>query len=110
MDDRNLYGRAIDPDKRGRHATLSSALDASLKDLLVERNDFFDSLAEGWSRLFPSLPIRPGRYEAGYIYLYVRSAPARFAMEPRMPAIRRKIASLPGAPRRLKVLLEIHPE
>ncbi len=110
MDDRNLYGRAIDPEKRGRHATISSALDASLKDILVERNGFFDSLADGWNRLFPGLPIRPGRYEAGAIYLYVRSAPARFAMEPRMPAVRRKIAALPGAPRKLKVLLEIHPE
>lgn len=110
MDDRNLYGRAIDPGKRGRHATISSALDASLKDILVERNDFFDALADRWSELFPSLPLRPGRYEAGAIYLYVRSAPARFAMEPRMPAVRRKIAALPGAPRKLKVLLEIHPE
>lgn len=110
MDDRNLYGKAIDPGKRGRHATISSALDASLKDILVERNDFFDALADRWSELFPSLPLRPGRYEAGAIYLYVRSAPARFAMEPRMPAVRRKIAALPGAPRKLKVLLEIHPE
>ena len=99
--------RPIAPDKRGRHADFASALDATLKDLLTERNDFFDSLADCWPSLFPGMPIRPGRYEDGVIYLYVPNAPTNFAMRPKLPAIRKRLAELPGAPRRLVVKLEI---
>ncbi|MBO5642650.1 MAG: hypothetical protein J6S51_01370 [Kiritimatiellae bacterium] len=99
----------IAPKDRGKYSTFGTALDSALKELLVEKNSFFDSLVDNWKSLFPNLPIRPGRYENGVIYLYVRSAPARFAMEPRMAHVRKTISSLKGAPQRLKVLLEIHP-
>jgi len=96
-----------DPDKRGRHATFGAALDAGLKDLLVERNSFFDTLADEWAKLFPDLPIRPGRYEDGFIFLYVRNAPTRFLMQGKLPHIRRRLAALPGAPKKLNLRLEI---
>jgi hypothetical protein len=99
--------RPIDPDKRGRHRTMSSALDAALKDLLTERNDFFDSLADRWSALFPGLAARPGRYEDGKIFLYVASASANFAVRPRLKTIARRLAALPGAPARIDLRLEI---
>lgn len=95
------------PAERGRHSTFSSAIDAVFKDLLTERNDFFDSLADRWPSLFPGLPIRPGRYENGTIYLYVRNAPTNFAMRAKLPAVKRTLAALPGAPKRLDVKLEI---
>ena len=108
MDDRNLYGRAIEPDKRGRHKTFSSAIGAAFSDLTVERNAFFDSLADNWRRLFPDQPARPGRYEDGKIFRYVKNAPTLFLMRPRLPMIRRKLATLPGAPKKIDLKLEAH--
>lgn len=99
--------RPIDPDKRGRHKTMSSALDAALKDLLTERNDFFDSLADRWEGLFPGLAARPGRYEDGKIFLYVASASASFAIRPRLRGIADRLKRLPGAPKRVELRLEI---
>lgn len=108
MDDRNLYGRAQGVDKRGRHRTFGSAVGAAFADLLVERNEFFDSLADNWRRLFPDQPARPGRYEDGKIFLYVKNAPTLFLMRPRLPMIRRKLATLPGAPKKIDLRLEAH--
>ena len=55
----------VDPDKRGRHKTVSSAFDAAFKDLTVEKNAFFDSLCDNWKAICPNLPAHPGRYEDG---------------------------------------------
>ncbi len=99
--------RPIAPDKRGRHAEFSSAVEAAFKDLIAERNDFFDSLADRWPSIFPGLPIRPGRYEGGVIYVYVPNAPTNFAMRPKLPMIKSRLAELPGAPKRLVVKMEI---
>ena len=105
------WWRPIDPDKRGRHATFSGALDAVFAELGVERNDFYDSLVDRWRELFPTLAARPGRYEAGNppkIFLYVKNAPTNFAIRPRLPAIKRQLAALPGSPKRFDLKLEIH--
>jgi hypothetical protein len=99
--------RPIDPDKRGRHKCLSSALDAALDSMLKERNDFFDSLPARWRQLFPSLAAWPGRYEDGKIVLYVSSASANFAVRPRLKAIQRRLQELPGAPANVNLRLEI---
>ena len=99
--------KPIDPQDRGRYATFGSAVDAVLKDLTTERNGFFDSLADRWPSLFPGLPIRPGRCEDGVIYVYVPNAPLNFAMRPKLPAIKRALSELPGAPKRLVVKMEI---
>ena len=108
MEDRNLYGRAVEPEKRGRHKTFGSAVGAAFSDLIVEKNEFFDSLVDNWRRLFPNQPARPGRYEDGKIFLYVKNAPTNFALRPKLPAIKRALAALPGAPKRLDLRLEIH--
>lgn len=108
FDDRNLYGRSINPEGRGRHETFSSAVGAAFSGLFVERNDFFDSLCDRWRGLFPSLPARPGRYENGTIFLYVRTAPLLFAMRPKLRSIATALAKLPGAPDRISLRLEIH--
>ena len=106
FDDNNLYGKATGLDQRGRYATFGKALDAAFKDLTTERNDFFDSLADVWSTLFPGLAVRPGRYEGGIIFLYVRSASALFAMRPKLRMIKAKLATLPGAPKKIELRLE----
>ena len=108
VEDRNLYGRAVDTQKRGRHKTFASAVGAVFPELLEERNEFFDSLADNWKRLFPDQPARPGRYEDGKIFIYVRNAPTIFLMRPRLPMIKRRLAAMPGAPKKIELRLEAH--
>lgn len=99
--------KPLAPNERGRYATFASVVDAVGRDLAVEHNDFFDSLADRWPTLFPNSPARPGRYEDGKIILYVRSAPALFSFRPRLASVKRTLATLPGAPKRIDLLLEI---
>lgn len=106
--DRNLYGKAYGLDQRGRHASLKSAVDAVVSELLTEKNAFFDTLADKWDQLFPGLPARPGRYEDGKIFIYVRHAAHMFSMRPRMRMVRARLAELPGAPQKLDLRLEVH--
>lgn len=105
-DDNNLYGQASGLDQRGRYATFSDALSSALNDLVTEKNDFFDSMVDNWEKLFPNLPVRPGRYEGGIIFLYVRTAPLLFAMRSKLASIKAKLKTLPGAPKRLEIRLE----
>ena len=107
MDDANLYGRATGLDLRGRHRTVETAFDAALKDLLTEKDSFFDSLVDRWRVLFPKTPARPGRYEDGKIFVYVKNAPTLFLMRPKLRAIAATLAALPGAPKRVDLRLEI---
>ena len=110
FDDSNLYGRAVGLDQRGRHRTSASAFDAALKDLLTEKSDFFDSLVDRWRVLFPGVPARPGRYEDGKIFVYVKTAPTLFLLRPRLRQMAAKLAALPGAPKKVDLRLEIHGE
>jgi len=104
----NVTGRAYGLDQRGRHPTTASALDAAFRDLLTEKNEFFDLLADEWARLFPTLPAKPGRYEDGKIFIYVRNAPTSYVVRPKLRMIARKLAELPGAPKKIDLRLEIH--
>ena len=108
VDDNNLYGTAIGLNERGRHKTIASAFDAAFKDLTTEKNPFFDSLVDNWRMLFPGLPARPGRYEDGKIFIYVKNAPTAFQVRPRLRAIAAKLATLPGAPKRIDLRMEQH--
>ena len=100
--------KPVDPDKRGRHKTTASAFEAAFKDLTTEKNDFFDSLVDNWKALFPTLPARPGRYEDGKIFVYVKNAPTAFLVRPKLRAIAAKLATLPGAPKKVDLRLEQH--
>ena len=100
--------KPVDPDKRGRHNTIASAFDAAFKDLTVEKNAFFDSLVDNWRVLFPNLPARPGRYEDGKIFVYVKNAPTAFLVRPKLRMIAAKLATLPGAPKKIDLRLEQH--
>ena len=108
MEDRNLFGRALDVDKRGRHSTFSSALKDALASLVREDNLFCNVVAERWKEIFPSSAAFPGRYENGYIILYVRSAPVLFSVRPRLKMMERTLAALPGAPKTVRLRLEVH--
>ncbi len=106
--DRNLYGTALGIEQRGRFDAFKLAVESALKDLTREKNDFFDSLVDKWQELFPNLALRPGRYENGIIFLYVKSAPAFFALHPKLRGIKAKLMTLPNAPKKLNLKLEIH--
>ena len=97
------------PHLRGRHETFNSALEAAFRDLTTERNDFFDSIADEWKRLFPNMPARPGRYDDGKIVLYVKNPPTLYIMRMKLGVIRKALAALPGAPRVINLRLEVHP-
>ena len=98
----------MEPEKRGRHKTFGSAVGAVFSDMIVEKNEFFDSLVDNWRRVFPDQPARPGRYEDGKIFIYVKNAPTLFLMRPRLPMIKRRLAELPGAPKKIELRLEAH--
>lgn len=102
------FWKPLEPEKRGRHKSFNSAMEAALKDLLTEKNAFYDSLCDNWARLFPELPAKPGRYQDGTIYIYVRNAPTSFVVRPKLRAIKAKLAALPGAPKKFDLKLEIH--
>jgi len=108
MDDRNLYGRAVGLDERGRYKTTAAAFEAALKDLLTEKNEFFDSLCDNWNGLFPTLPAKPGRYEDGKIFIYVKNAATSFLVRPKLRMITAALGRLPGAPKKIDLRLEIH--
>ena len=98
----------LEPEKRGRHDTFASAVDAALKDLVTEHNPFFDSLVDRWNGLFPTLPATPGRYEDGKIFVYVRNAATSYMVRPRLRTIAARLSRLPGAPKKINLRLEIH--
>ena len=100
--------KPLAPEARGRHRRAASAFDAAFTDLTRERNPFFDSLADRWAELFPGLPLRPGRAEGGRIYVYARNVPTAYAMRPKLRRIAARLASLPGAPAKVDLRLEVH--
>ena len=100
--------KPIAPEQRGRHSTVASAFDAAFKSLTREQGGFFDSLVDNWKALFPGVPARPGRYENGRIYVYVRNAPTSYVVRPKLRAMAAKLATLPGAPKKIDLRLEIH--
>lgn len=106
----NVWGRAIEPEKRGRHSTFASAVAASLKTLRTEKNPFFNTVCRNWPRLFSELPARPGAWHDGTVVLYVNKSTTLYLMRPRLATIKRVLGSLPGAPRTIKLRLEIHSE
>lgn len=111
MLDRNVIpGLPVDADareSRTRVPALAGLVDGIVKDLTRERNPFFDSLPDRWDELFAGMPIRPGRFEDGKYYIRVTSAPTLFMMRPKLPMIKKTLAALPGAPKRIELRLEI---
>ena len=108
MDDNNRYGKAYGLNERGRYKTVASAFDAAFRDLVTEKNPFYDSLVDNWKTLFPTLPARPGRSEDGKIFIYVKNAPTSFVVRPKLKSIAAALAKLPGAPKKIDLRLEIH--
>jgi hypothetical protein len=99
--------KPVSPELRGKHKTFSSALDAVFHDLRTEHNPFFDSLSEIWERDFSDILAKPGRYENGIIFLYVKSPSVNFMLRPKLRLIKKRLEAIPGAPKKFDVKLEI---
>ena len=113
--DRVTPGLPVDGDPvetRGPAPTVGTLMDGILGDLLAEKSVFFDSVCAQWNTLFPDIPARPGRYQDGHLFLYVRTAGQLFALRPKLPKIKKALLPLraadPNAPKRFTLHLEIH--
>ena len=113
--DRVTPGLPVDGDPvetRVPAPTVGTLMDGILGDLLAEKSVFFDSVCAQWPTLFPDLPARPGRYQDGHLFLYVRTAGQLFALRPKLPKIKKALLPLrdadPNAPKRFTLHLEIH--
>ena len=86
-----------------------AVMDSINRDIYRDEARFLDMLRERWDALFPGCPARPGRFQEGRLVLYVSTSGQLFALRSRLPAMKRKILALGGAPSgRLTMLLEIH--
>lgn len=99
---------------RSRESRTGDFLDAIVEDLTQDKSPFFDEVVLRWEELFPGFAARPGKWVSGAsanaggkLFLYVRSAPALFAVRPKLAAVKKKLASLKTAPMKFSVHLEI---
>lgn len=108
---RTFDGLPIDgdpPETRTPVSLLSSVLPKALRAMEEsEGKSFADRVAAEWKNLFPDCAARPSRYVSGMLFLKVKSSAALYAVRPRLPAMRRALSSIPGAPKGLSVKLEI---
>ena len=87
---------------------IGKLMDDLLASLLVEKSLFFDQVCEKWMELFPDCVAKPGRWQDGRLFLYVRTSGQLFGMRTKLPKMKRLLAALPTAPKRFAVNLEIH--
>ena len=87
---------------------LDAVMDSVAREIYRDEARFFDRLREQWAELFPGCPARPGRWQEGKLVLYVATAGQSFALRPKLPAMKRRILALDGAPKgRFALLVEI---
>lgn len=111
------FGLPVDGDApawRAPTARAGDLMETLVADLVRDRSPFFDEVCARWRALFPELAAKPGKWVAGdgaaqggKLFLHVRSAAGSFALRPKLPAIRRRLASLASAPKRFSVHVEI---
>ena len=87
--------------------SMGTLMDGLLATLLVEKSPFFDQVCEQWPTLFPDSVAKPGRWQDGRLFLYVRTSGQLFGMRPKLTKIKKALATLPTAPKRFSVHLEI---
>ena len=87
--------------------SMGKLMDGLLATLLIEKSPFFDQVCEQWPTLFPDSVAKPGRWQDGRLFLYVRTSGQLFGMRPKLTKIKKALAALPTAPKRFSVHLEI---
>ena len=87
---------------------IGKLMDDLLASMLVEKSPFFDQVCEKWMELFPDCVAKPGRWQDGRLFLYVRTSGQLFGMRTKLPKMKKLLATLPTAPKRFSLNLEIH--
>ena len=102
------------PDVRRPTPRVGGLIDALVADLTRDRSPFYDEVCARWRELFPDVNAKPARWVSGAtpraggrLFLLVRSAAASFALRPKLPALKKKLATLASAPPRFSVHVEI---
>ena len=111
LESRATPGLPIDGDvveTRVPMPNMGSLMDGILANLLIEKSPFFDEVCEKWTQMFPDCVAKPGRWQDGRLFLYVRTSGQLFGMRSKLPKIKKALAALPEAPKRFVVNLEIH--
>ena len=88
--------------------SMGNLMDGILAKLLVEKSPFFDEVCDKWTELFPDCIAKPGRWQDGRLFLYVRTSGQLFGMRTKLPKMKKLLATLPTAPKRFSLNLEIH--
>ena len=88
--------------------SMENLMDGLLTKLLVEKSPFFDEVCDKWTELFPDCIAKPGRWQDGRLFLYVRTSGQLFGMRTKLPKMKKLLATLPTAPKRFSLNLEIH--
>ena len=104
-------GLPIDGDVVATRVTMPSMgklMDGLLANLLIEKSPFYDQVCEQWPTLFPDCVAKPGRWQDGRLFLYVRTSGQLFGLRTKLSKIKKTLATLPTAPKRFSVNLEIH--
>ncbi len=96
------------PEIRVKTPRVGALLGALVTELTHVHEPFFDTVCDNWVRLFPAFPAKPGRYQDGRLFLYVRTSGQVFSLRAKLPKVKRALLALPGAPKRFSVHLEIH--
>lgn len=96
------------PEMRVKTPRVGALLGALVTELTHVHEPFFDTVCDNWPRLFPDFPAKPGRYQDGRLFLYVRTSGQLFSLRAKLPTVKRALMALPGAPKRFSVHLEIH--
>ena len=110
---RAVPGLPIDgdpPETRARIPAVGEAFQSVLRAIeACASSSFADAVSGRWNEIFPGIRARPSRMAGNILFLAVRSSPALFALRPRLPGIRKKLAEFPDAPQGLDVKLEVRP-
>ena len=95
-------------------ARAGDCMEALVADLVRDRSPFYDEVCARWRELFPEQAAKPGKWVpeggpggGGRLFLHVRSSAGLFALRPKLPLIRKRLATLASAPKRFSVLCEI---
>ena len=111
LESRTTPGLPVDGDTvetRVPMPSMGNLMDGILAKLLVEKSPFFDEVCENWPALFPDCIAKPGRWQDGRLFLYVRTSGQLFGMRTKLPKMKKLLATLPTAPKRFSLNLEIH--
>ena len=102
------------PSLRRPSSQAGDFMDSLVEDLTRDRSTFFDEVVQCWRELFPDINAQPGKWvsgptpkSGGRLFLHVVSAPALFALRPKLPLIKKKLSTLASAPVRFTLHLEI---